>query len=138
VARINPSASTTSRSVMSYLELQASPATATLRQGLFAHATIDLQRKMALVVPESALRFDQARPYVLVLEGGQAQQRSVSTGARGTAVLEGRSEAAVEIAQGLQAGAVVLRGTVGALKAGTPLTRTAPAPAAAPPASAAR
>ena len=84
------------------------------------------------------MRFDQARPYVLVLEGGQAQQRSVSTGARGTAVLEGRSEAAVEIAQGLQAGAVVLRGTVGALKAGTPLTRTAPAPAAAPPASAAR
>ena len=138
VARINPSASTTSRSVMSYLELQASPATATLRQGLFAHATIDLQRKMALVVPESALRFDQARPYVLVLEGGQAQQRSVITGARGTAMLQGRSEAAVEITQGLQPGAVVLRGTVGALKAGTPLTRTAPAPAAAPPASAAR
>jgi membrane fusion protein (multidrug efflux system) len=140
VARINPSASTTSRSVMSYLELQAGPATAALRQGLFAHATIDLQRKTTLVVPESALRFDQARPYVLVLEAGQAQQRSVATGARGTAVLQGRSETAVEITQGLQAGAVVLRGTVGALKAGTPLTRTAPAAAsaAATPASAAR
>jgi len=144
VARINPSASTTSRSVMSYLELQAGPATAALRQGLFAHATIDLQRKTTLVVPESALRFDQAKPYVLVLEAGQAEQRRVTTGVRGTALLDGRREAAVEITQGLQAGAVVLRGTVGALKAGTPLTRSAaaPMPASAPapstPASAAR
>lgn len=134
VVRINPSASTSSRAVMAYLELEPGPAMATLRQGLFARATIELQRKTALVVPESALRFDQARPYVLALEGGQAQQRSVTTGVRGTAVFEGRSEAAVEIAQGLQAGAVVLRGTVGALKAGTPLIRAA----AAQPASAAR
>lgn len=136
VARINPSASTTSRSVMTYLELQAGPAAAALRQGLFAHATIDLQRKTALVVPESALRFDQARPYVLVLEDGRAQQRNIGTGARGTALMDGRTEAAVEVAQGLPPGAVVLRGTVGALKAGTPLTRTTPAPA--PAASAAR
>jgi len=95
-------------------------------------------------VPESALRFDQAKPYVLVLEAGQAEQRRVTTGVRGTALLDGRREAAVEITQGLQAGAVVLRGTVGALKAGTPLTRSAaaPMPASAPapstPASAAR
>lgn len=134
VVRINPSASTSSRAVMSYLELQPGPAMATLRQGLFARATIELQRKTALVVPESALRFDQARPYVLVLEGGQAQQRGVTTGLRGTAAFDGRGEAAVEIAQGLQAGAVVLRGTVGGLKAGTPLTHAA----AARPASAAR
>ena len=134
VARINPSATTGSRTVMSYLELQSGPAAPALRQGLFARATIDLQRKTTLVIPESALRFDQARPYVLVLEAGQAEQRTVSTGARGTALIDGRSEAGVEITQGLQPGAVVLRGTVGALKAGTPLTRGTPAL----PASAAR
>ncbi len=134
VARVNPSAMTGSRTVMAYLELQPGPATAGLRQGLFARATIELQRKATLVVPDSALRFDQSRPYVLVLEGQKAQQRAVLTGARGVALIDGRAEPGIEIVQGLQEGALVLRGTVGALKAGTPLTRAA----LAAPASAAR
>lgn len=125
VARINPSAQTGSRTVLAYLELQPGPTGVALRQGLFARATIDLQRRTTLVVPDSALRFDQARPYVLVLEAGQAQPRSVATGARGTVLIDGRTEPGVEIVQGLQPGALVLRGTVGALKAGTPLTRAA-------------
>ena len=127
VARINPSAQTGSRTVLAYLEVQAGPAAAALRQGLFARATIDLQRRTTLVVPDSALRFDQARPYVLVLEAGQAQQRNVATGARGTVLIDGRNEPGVEIVQGLQPGALVLRGTVGALRAGTPLARAASA-----------
>jgi RND family efflux transporter MFP subunit len=127
VARINPSAQTGSRTVLAYLELQPGPAAAALRQGLFARATIDLQRRTTLVVPDSALRFDQARPYVLVLEAGQAQQRSVAMGARGTVLIDGRTEPGVEIVQGLQPGALVLRGTVGALRAGTPLARAASA-----------
>jgi membrane fusion protein (multidrug efflux system) len=128
VARINPSAQTGSRTVLAYLEVQTTgPAAAALRQGLFARATIELQRRTTLVVPDSALRFDQALPYVLVLEAGQAQQRSVATGARGTVLIDGRSEPGVEIVQGLQPGALVLRGTVGALKAGTPLARAASA-----------
>ncbi len=126
VARISPSAQTGSRSVMAYLELQPGDSAAALRQGLFARATIDLQRKTALVVPESALRFEQALPYVLVLEAGQAQQRNVVTGARGQALIDGRSESAVEIVQGLQPGATVLRATTGALRPGTPLHRAAP------------
>jgi RND family efflux transporter MFP subunit len=141
VVRINPSATAGTRSVMAYLEL--APA-AGLRQGLFARASIELQRQSALVVPASALRFDQARPHVLAVEDGRAVQRRVTTGARGEVLIEGRPESAVEITDGLAAGATVLRGSVGALRDGTRLTLppappptspTSPAPAT--PASAA-
>jgi membrane fusion protein, multidrug efflux system len=144
VVRINPSAQSGSRTVLAYLELLPSaeqkPA---LRQGLFGRASIDMQRKTALVVPVSALRLDQALPYVLTLENGKAVQRRVSTGLRGDVSLGGvAGEASVEIVSGLEAGAVVLRGTVGALREGTLLKLAAvaaPAPAApASPASAAR
>ncbi len=118
VVRINPSAQSGSRAVMAYLELVNSSG---LRQGLFARADIQLTRKTALVVPASALRFDQAKPYVLTVEGGRAVQRSVATGARGDVRIDGRSESAVEITDGLAADAIVLRGTVGALRDGTRL-----------------
>ena len=133
VVRINPSAQTGTRSVLAYLELAS---TEGLRQGLFARASIDLLRKPALVVPVSALRFDQARPYVLALEGGRAVNHAVTTGARGEVLIDGRTEAAVEITEGLEAGTVVLRGTVGALRQGTllkllPATRPAASAASA-------
>ena len=135
VVRINPSAQTGTRSVLAYLALDASP---TLRQGLFARASIELQRKKALVVPASAVRFDQAQPYVLVLQDGQAQQRRVSTGLRGnlpgnittaaTGVPAGAAaapaaseEAVLEITSGVAEGDVVLRGSVGTLRTGTRL-----------------
>ena len=127
VVRIAPSTQTGTRSVMAYLELDS---TAGLRQGLFGRASIALQRKQALVVPVSALRYDQARPYVLALQDGRAVLHTVVTGARGDVPIDGRSESAVEITEGLAAGAVVLRGTVGALREGTRLTLPAPAPPA--------
>jgi RND family efflux transporter MFP subunit len=131
VARIAPSAQTGTRSVMAYLELDSSSEQkAGLRQGLFGRASIDLQRKAALVVPASAVRYDQARPYVLAVEGGRAVQHAVGTGVRGDVLIEGRSESAIEITNGLAAGAVVLRGTVGALREGTRLSLPAPAAAA--------
>ena len=136
VVRIAPSAQTGTRSVMAFLELSS---TTGLRQGLFARANIELQRKMALVVPVSALRLDQARPYVLAIEHGKAVQRRVTTGGRGDVMIEGRVEPAVEITEGLQAGTVVLRGTVGALREGTLLklaARAAPAASASASASA--
>jgi hypothetical protein len=128
VARIAPAAQTGTRAVMAYLELAS---TAGLRQGLFAKASIELQRKPALVVPVSALRFDQARPYVLTFENGMAVAHNVSTGARGDVLLDGRLESAAEITEGLQPGSVVLRGTVGALRAGTKLTLAVKAAASA-------
>jgi membrane fusion protein, multidrug efflux system len=118
VVRINPSAQSGSRSVLAYFELSNS---AGLRQGLFARGEVELQRKSALVVPVSALRFDQAKPYVLAVENGLAVQRQVTTGSRGDVRIDGRMEAAVEITNGLQAGTTVLRGTVGALREGTRL-----------------
>ncbi|MDZ7592401.1 MAG: efflux RND transporter periplasmic adaptor subunit [Rubrivivax sp.] len=125
VVRINPSAVAGTRSVMAYLALEPTPG---LRQGLFARASIELQRLPALVVPTSALRFDQARPYVLAIGDGRAVQRRVTTGAQGEALIDGRPEPAVEITGGLAEGATVLRGTVGALRDGTRLRLPAAVP----------
>ncbi len=137
VARINPSTQAGTRAVMVYLAVDPQPG---LRQGLFARGSIDLQRRSALVVPASALRFDQARPYVVAVTAGQAQQRAVTPGARGDVLIAGRKEAGVEIVHGLAEGDTVLRGTVGALRDGTPLRLpVAAGPVAlAPAASAAR
>jgi len=119
VARIAPSAQSGTRSVNAYLELAPHPA---LRQGLFARAQVELERKPALVVPASAVRLDQARPYVMVLDNGVAAERPVTLGMRGDMLIAGKSEPAVEIVEGLAAGATVLRGSVGSLRAGTRLT----------------
>jgi RND family efflux transporter MFP subunit len=123
VSRIAPSTQTGTRSVMAYLELASAGAQkAGLRQGLFGRASVVLQRRAALVVPTSALRHDQARPYVLTLEGGRAMARQVDTGGLGEVLIDGQPESAVEITAGLAEGAVVLRGTVGTLREGTRLT----------------
>jgi len=119
VVRINPSAQTGTRSVMAYLELAPGVHTAALRQGLFARGTVELERRQALVVPASALRSDQARPYVLAVQDGITLARPVTPGARGDVPVDGRPEPAVEITDGLEPGTPVLRGTVGALRDGT-------------------
>jgi len=128
VVRIAPSALGATRSVLAYLELAPQPG---LRQGLFARATVEIASRRALVVPASAVRLDQAQPYVLALEDGRAVERPVALGARGEAALEAGRESAVEITSGLAAGATVLRATVGSLRAGTRLRLAAAAPAAA-------
>lgn len=118
VARINPSTQVGTRSVLAYLAVEPQPG---LRQGLFGRAVIDLQRRSTLVVPLSAVRFDQARPAVTTVVAGQARQREVTLGARGEASFGGTPEAAVELLSGLAAGDVVLRGPVGTLRDGTPV-----------------
>ncbi len=131
VARINPSAQNGTRSVTAYLRLEPDAATAgALRQGLFARGTVRLLQRQALVVPVSALRLDQALPYVLAVESGTAQARNVKTGARGEVLIDGRGESAVELTEGVTEGALVLRGTVGNLRPGTRVAVAAP-PAAA-------
>ncbi len=131
VARINPSAQNGTRSVTAYLRLEPDAATAgALRQGLFARGTVRLLQRQALVVPVSALRLDQALPYVLAVESGTAQARNVKTGARGEVLIDGRGESAVELTEGVAEGALVLRGTVGNLRPGTRVAVAAP-PAAA-------
>ncbi len=135
VARINPSAQTGTRSVLAYLELAGGAASTGLRQGLFARGSIELQRKTALVVPASALRFDQAAPYVLAVVDGKATARTVAVGSRGEVLIDGKSENAVELTSGVDAGTVVLRDTVGSLREGTRLQLPGAARSAAAPAN---
>ncbi|MEO6745118.1 MAG: efflux RND transporter periplasmic adaptor subunit [Caldimonas sp.] len=114
VARINPSAQAGTRSIMAYLVVEGQPA---LRQGLFAKGTIELGRKQALALPLSAVRVDQATPYVLQVQGGRAVATPVRLGERG--VVSG--EPWVEIAAGLAEGTPVLAATAGLVRDGTPV-----------------
>lgn len=116
LARISPGTQAGTRAVMVYLSLE--PA-AGLRHGLFAQGAVELDRRPARVVPLSALRTDGARPHVLAVDQGQVRRIEVTAGQRGLATFGGAPESAVEIASGLAEGAVVLRGTVGTLRAGT-------------------
>jgi hypothetical protein len=116
VVRINPSTQSGTRAVLVYLALQPQPG---LRQGLFARGSIEMQRKTALVVPVSAVRIDQAQPYVLAVQNGKVALRSVGLGLRGEATLYGRVESMVELTNGAQAGDTVLRATAGAVRDGT-------------------
>lgn len=114
VARINPSASSTSRTVNVYLSLPSHPA---LRQGLFAQGQIDLGQHEALVVPSDALRLDQPQPALLVIEAGQVQRRPVRVGLSG----EVEGVAVSEVLDGVPAGAQALAARVGLVRAGTPV-----------------
>ena len=126
VARINPSAQSGSRAVMAYLAVDAHPA---LRQGLFAKGSIATANKQVLALPLSAVRMDQAQPYVLQVLADKAVQKPVQLGLRG----EVSGQPWVEIAAGLSDGAQVLGGSVGAVRDGTavrlvtPVAQTAPA-----------
>lgn len=111
VVRINPSAQAGSRSVIAYLELAPNPA---LRQGLFARGTIELERRLALLLPLSAVRTDQAQPYALRLDGAKVAQRSLELGARGLA----GTVPAVEVLRGLADGDRVLAGSLGTVRDG--------------------
>jgi membrane fusion protein, multidrug efflux system len=135
VVRINPSTQAGTRSVMVYLALMPQPG---LRQGLFARGRIELQRSDALAAPLSAVRVDQGKPYVLAVDAGKVALRTVELGARGEAAFNGRTESAVELKAGATSGAVLLRGSAGAVRDGTAVRLPAPAVPAAAPATSAR
>jgi RND family efflux transporter MFP subunit len=115
VARVNPSTQAGTRAVQVYVSVES---VAGLRQGLFARGTVELGSRPARVVPLSALRVDQARPYVLAAVDGKVVSQAVEPGARGLADFGRGLEAAVEVAA-LAEGTTVLRGSVGTLDAGT-------------------
>jgi hypothetical protein len=116
VARINPSTQMGTRAVMVYLALEPHPG---LRQGLFASGTIDLENRSVLAVPTSAVRIDQAEPYVLAVIGDRALRRKVTLGVRGELLIDGRIEPAVELTSGVEDGALLLRGSTGAVRDGS-------------------
>lgn len=114
VVRINPATQPGTRAVLVYLAVEPREG---LRQGLFAKGRIELDRRTALTVPESAVRIEQAKPYVLVLADGRVLRRPVELATRGS-VADAR-ESHVEVKRGLQAGEQVLRATVGTVSDGT-------------------
>jgi hypothetical protein len=79
-------------------------------------------------VPASAIRTDQAQPYLLVVEGERIVRREVRPGAAGVA--GGVTMRA--IGDVLPEGTRVLAGAVGSVREGTPVRLAAVAPAAAP------
>ncbi len=119
VVRVNPSAQAGSRSVLVYLRLDRS---AGFRHGLFAQGTLDVGRTRTLALPLSAVRVDKPAPYVQSVEQGRITHRAVQSGVRGQ--VDGQAFVAVS---GLEEGAVVVAGSIGALREGTPVRLAAPA-----------
>ena len=121
VVRINPSAVAGSRAVLVYLSLDNS---AGLRQGLFAQGTLATATTRSLAVPLQSVRTDKPEPYVQVIADGQIAHVTVQPGNRG----DYQGDAMVAV-QGIAAGAMVLQGSVGTVRAGTPATLKQAAPA---------
>ena len=137
VARINPSAQAGSRSVLAYLSIDNPGATgdagaAPLRQGLFAQGTLGTARASLLSLPVSAVRTDKPAPYAQAIENGVVVHKPVELGTRGAAGGD-----AVVAVKGLEDGALVVRGEIGALREGTKVrfTQLSAAGSAQPPAS---
>lgn len=118
VVRINPSASSSTRTVAAYLSVAPHPS---LRQGLFATGRITLPGTTSVMVPSSAVRLDLPEPSLLVLEGERAVQRKVTLGATG----EAQGLAVTEVLSGVKAGESVLTAQAGAVRSGTLVQRPA-------------
>ncbi len=153
VARINPSADSSNRSVAVYLQIAPAESNSNainkeaatalpLRAGLYLQGQLAVGTVQALAIPLSAVRTDKPEPYVQWIApqaGGDTyavQHQAVALGER--ALLGGNTW--VAITQGLAAGQQVLGGQVGQLREGTvlriqPTTPIAPAALPANPSS---
>lgn len=118
LVRINPSAQAASRSVLAYLSVEQRGAGTALRQGLYAQGLLGTGSSRVQAVPLSAVRTDQAQTYVQILREGQIAHQPVQVGVQGTVGAE------VMVAVDLSSGTQVLRGSAGALRAGTPARLT--------------
>ena len=137
VLRINPSAQTGSRSILVYLGVKGREG---LRQGQFAQGSLGTESLQVLAVPVNSVRTDKPQPYVQVIQDGKVAHITVRTGERS----EGEQQSLVAVT-GVSEGALVLSGSVGAVREGVQVKFTATAksaltPPAAPtsPASAAK
>ncbi|OWW19109.1 efflux RND transporter periplasmic adaptor subunit [Noviherbaspirillum denitrificans] len=127
VVRINPATQAGSRSIMAYIQIE-NPQGA-LRVGMFAEAQLTTAKKSGvLTVPQAAVHTDAGRQFVYAIEGGKLAQKTVTTGLQGD---DGTGNS-VEIFQGLESGAQVVKANLGTLRAGTPVKITQIAGASAP------
>ncbi len=113
IARINPSATADTRSVMVYLSLQPHPA---LRQGLFAQGEITLAKREALAVPLNAITKESGRDQVLRVQQGKVSKVNIKLGAHIGKSTDGQTMQ--EVIEGLQAGDVVVRNASGTVRDG--------------------
>lgn len=126
VARINPATQAGSRAVLVYLRVPTQPG---LRHGMFARGRLLFSTREALAVPQSALRVDKARPYVLALQDGRVHALKVTPGETGEPPQGG--PVLVELRDGVVEGARLLSGTVGLVAEGTPARLRSAPPASA-------
>lgn len=132
IARINPQSQAGSRSIMVYIEVPNSDAA--LKGGMFAKGNITLNRRdNVTAVPIAALREERGETVVYAIDKDHLARIAVKTGTRN------EDEAWVEITQGLQPGARVIKSNLGILNPGVAVRVVAPraagAPAAAVPAT---
>ncbi|MGC4061348.1 MAG: efflux RND transporter periplasmic adaptor subunit [Aquabacterium sp.] len=113
IARINPSASADTRSVMVYLSL---PKHAGLRQGLFVQGRITLDRIDTLAIPQSAISRDAGLDQVLLVSGDKVRKVGVKLGPR--AGLSPDGQAMAEVLEGIQPGDRILVNGAGTVREG--------------------
>lgn len=127
IARINPSATADTRSVMVYLSLPRHPA---LRQGLFGQGQITIDTREGLGIPASAVTRDGGRDEVLRIDGDRIVRVPVQLGLRASRGGDA-TQPLVEITAGLKAGERILRDAAGTVREGARVTlRAATGPAA--------
>lgn len=133
IARINPSATADTRSVMVYLSLPRHPA---LRQGLFGQGQITVDTREGLAIPASAVSRDSGRDEVLRIDGDRIVRVPVQLGLRASRGGDA-TQPFVEITAGLKAGDRILPDASGTVREGARVTLGAATTASAPAASAA-
>lgn len=124
IARINPSATADTRSVMVYLALPSHPA---LRQGLFAQGEIMLAQRDALAVPLSAITRESGRDQVLRVSQGKVSKVNVKLGTHSGKSPDGQPMQ--EVVEGLQAGDMIVRNATGTVHDGQAVKLEPPAAA---------
>ncbi|TXH89411.1 MAG: efflux RND transporter periplasmic adaptor subunit [Rhodoferax sp.] len=113
VARINPTANTSTRTVSAYLSIEGA---AQLRQGLFVQGQLNTGKAdKVLALPLGSIRTDKPQSYVQVFKDGKVEHVPVEVTLR--SIWQGAPYAAV---QGIPQDTPVLSGTLGAVRAGTP------------------
>jgi membrane fusion protein (multidrug efflux system) len=111
VERINPSVQASSRAVLVYLRLPATPG---LRQGLFARGHVVTGGQQAVAVPAATVRNDKPEPYVQAVIDDQVRHLPVRVLIEGLA-----SDRPVTGVEGVPEGTLVLRAGTGVLREGT-------------------
>lgn len=85
-----------------------------LPAGMYMHVTLQLDSRIAVLVPETAIVPVGGKSYIYVVRDGVAERREVSLGAR--------QPGTVEVAQGVEAGDVVVVSGTQSLRPGAPVT----------------